>query len=345
MAKKRFDFAKANSGIFEGEERNLTNEVIGIFNDVSQNATNVETVSMLHISKLIPNERNNLVYDLDKLDALARDIAERGIQQPILVRQKPDGNFLITSGHRRYEAAKIAQEKYGFTSERLPCIIRDNIKDDIDEREALIFDNNQRDKSDYNRMMEIVEIRACGEARRERGEDIPNIREYIMQKLEIGTAEISRFERIHKSLCEELMQDFREKRISVHVAHEVAKLSVESQQYISAHWNREEAPQLTYPLMTKLVEDFNKAPDSVEKKPAIVKKQSIKYTSIEEGFEDLLYRMGAIQKSVSVYANSLEEKEKKILLRSANRILKEIDELNETIHGFGIMGANIGGEE
>lgn len=338
-SRKNIDFKSANSGLFQGETHNLTESVINIFNEQSQNAKEVETVSMILSSRLIQNQRNSIVYDVDKLDSLARDIAARGIQQPLLVRQRPDGTYLITSGHRRYLAAMLAGEKYHFDCERLPCIIRDNIKDEIDEREALIFDNNQRDKSDYNRMMEIVEIRACGEARRERGEDIPNIREYIMQKLEIGTAEISRFERIYKSLSSDLKKDFREKRISVNVAHEISKLTPEVQQYIHEKWNRDTAPQLTYPMMTKLVEEYSRPAIEEPVSDTIITKTVTKYTSLSDGFFDLTSRMKAISSSISLQTDTISDKNKKVLLRRANKLLKELDELGDMLKNLGINTA------
>lgn len=338
-SRKKVDFTKANSGLFAGEAKSISSDDIGILNEESKKVSSVETVSMIHHTKLVPNAKNNKVYDVNKLDSLARDIAKRGIQEPLIVRQRPDGLYLITAGHRRFKASLLAMEQYGFKEERLPCIVRNNVKDEIDEREALILDNIQRDKTDFNRMMEIVEIRACGEERRNRGENIPNIRDYIMDTLDVGTAEISRFERIFHSLVPELMKDFREERISVNVAYEVAKLDAAVQKHVNDGWDREKTPQLTYPIMTKLVEGYGKDKDADKEDasaPEIPKAASIKYKTVNEGMTDLKSRIAEIDSTFVASGVELDKKSQKMLIRKANKLAKELEEFKLLMHAMGL---------
>lgn len=255
MAKKNtVNFGGSMGAMFSPSSDKPNEPNIGILNDVSKEQVSGERVSKIKRSKIVKNVRNEAIYDVKELDALARDIAERGIQQPLLLRLRPDGKYVITSGHRRFVANDIAIEKYGYDGEYLPCIVRDNIADSIEEREALILDNLQRDKSDFNRMMEIVEMRQCAEERRERGENIVNIRHYLMDRLGVSNSEISRFERIHSSLIPDLMTLFRAERISTNVAHEIAKLDEAAQSYIFENWDSSNASEdLAFPIMTKLV--------------------------------------------------------------------------------------------
>lgn len=48
------------------------------------------------------------VFDEERLDELARSIAERGIIQPIIAELQSDGTYLIIAGERRYRAAQRA---------------------------------------------------------------------------------------------------------------------------------------------------------------------------------------------------------------------------------------------
>ncbi len=258
MAKKNtVNFGDSMGAMFSPKNEKPSEPNIGILNDVSKEQVSGERVSKIKRSKIVKNSRNEEIYDVKELDALAKDISERGIQQPLLLRLRPDGKYVITSGHRRYVANDIAIEKYGYDGEYLPCIVRDNIADSIEEREALILDNLQRDKSDFNRMMEIVEMRQCAEERRERGENIVNIRHYLMDRLGVSNSEISRFERIHSSLVPDLMTLFRAERISTNVAHEIAKLDEAAQNYIYENWDSSnESEDLAFPIMTKLVTEY-----------------------------------------------------------------------------------------
>ncbi len=66
-------------------------------------------------------------YTQEKLDALRRDIIERGVIQPLIVRPLGEHRYQIISGHNRRTAAVAA----GYTV--LPCVIRS-----LDDDEAVL---------------------------------------------------------------------------------------------------------------------------------------------------------------------------------------------------------------
>lgn len=70
-----------------------------------------ETVSVINVPliRLKPNpDQPRKVFDQEALEELARSIEERGIIQPILAEEEPDGSYLIVAGERRYRAAQLA---------------------------------------------------------------------------------------------------------------------------------------------------------------------------------------------------------------------------------------------
>ena len=317
---------------------------IGILNETSKNVSNGNRVQMLTVNKLIPNEKNNNIYDITDLEALAKDISERGIQQPLIVRLRPDGKYTIVSGHRRLAAYNLAVTKFGYNNgECLPCLLQNDIHSDLEEREALILNNLQRDKSDFNRMMEIVEMRKCAEERRDLGEKIENIRIYIMNKLGVSNSEISRFEKIYSSLISPLMESFRNQLIATNVAFQIAKLEENAQQYIHEHWDRKKDDgMLTFPAMKALLKEFNESEEidshDVPEPQEIIEEswaKEIKYENIETGISQIAEQFSDLTTIKGSFEN-LSQGAKNKLLRRLNKIQKELSSMQQELTKHGI---------
>lgn len=337
MAKKNtVNFGDKMGAMFSPKPDVREEPNIGILNDVSKEQVSGERIMKINRAKIVKNARNEVVYDVKELDALAKDISERGIQQPLLLRLRPDGTYVITSGHRRFAANDIAIEKYKYDGEYLPCIIRDNISDSIEEREALILDNLQRDKTDYNRMMEIVEMRQCAEERRERGETIVNIRNYLMERLGVSNSEISRFERIHTSLIPELMELFHAERIATNVAHEIAKLDEAAQKYIFQHWDSSnESDVLAFPTMTKLVaayqQSLTESSEPVTAKQKTTELSHAQFSSVNEGITEMEGCCKELFSQIRAVGKFKDPKQEKRVLREINKLYSNIIHLQDEI--------------
>jgi ParB family chromosome partitioning protein len=102
-----------------------------------QQAENRGGVREVEISRIRRNpEQPRLHFDEQALDELAQSIRERGVLQPILLRDAGDG-FMIVAGERRWRAAQRAQ------LHTIPAIVRD-----IDETtiaELALIENIQRE--------------------------------------------------------------------------------------------------------------------------------------------------------------------------------------------------------
>lgn len=349
MAKKNsIDFSNAMGAMFSQAAPGSEEPNIEILNETSKEQITGERVTKINRAKIVKSSRNEVVYDVKELDALAKDISERGIQQPLLLRQRPDGKYVIISGHRRYAANDIAIESYGYDGEYLPCIVRDNISDNIEEREALILDNLQRDKTDFNRMMEIVEMRQCAEARRERGETIVNIRQYLMERLGVSNSEISRFERIHSSLIPELMALFRAERIATNVAHEIAKLDEPAQKYIFDHWDSSDPTEaLAFPVMSKLAAQYQL---SLSGQPAASGSEhresgsANRLTSINDGIKTIDDCYKAFISDIRSAGSIEDPRQEKRMLRQINRLYSDLLALQDELKTLSSAKEKTGGE-
>lgn len=103
-------------GALLGDDAFLLND------DLSENTSkeSKNTPQKILLSLLSPSVfQPRLDFNQEALDALAVSIKEKGVLQPLLVREKNDGTYEIIAGERRYRAAKQA----GLTE--VPVIIKD----------------------------------------------------------------------------------------------------------------------------------------------------------------------------------------------------------------------------
>ncbi len=111
---------------------------------------------VIPIEKIMPNpDQPRRDFDQDDLRELADSIREKGIIQPLIVREKPDKSdgYEIVAGERRWRAAQMAQ------LHEVPVIIRDY--SDAEVLEIAIIENIQRadlnpveEASGYRQLME-----------------------------------------------------------------------------------------------------------------------------------------------------------------------------------------------
>ena len=85
----------------------------------------------------------------DDLDDLASSIKEKGVIQPLIVREMPNGKFQIVAGERRWRASQMAN------LHELPVVVREF--SDAEVLEVAIIENIQR--ADLNPMEEAVGYR------------------------------------------------------------------------------------------------------------------------------------------------------------------------------------------
>lgn len=103
--------------------------------------------SLIPIEKIFSNpDQPRRSFDKDALSELAASIAEKGIIQPLILRERTaeHGTYEIVAGERRWRASQLAK------LHEVPAIIRDF--DDTEVLEIAIIENIQR--SDLNPMEE-----------------------------------------------------------------------------------------------------------------------------------------------------------------------------------------------
>jgi len=75
-------------------------------------------------------------FDKEKLYELSQSISKNGLIQPIIIRPKNDGGYLIVAGERRWRASQEANLK------TIPCLM---LPADLDQDEISLIENIQRE--------------------------------------------------------------------------------------------------------------------------------------------------------------------------------------------------------
>lgn len=192
-----------------------------------------EKVFKVDVYNLIPSKEN--FYHVD--DTLKRSIEMVGFLQPCLVKKSRGRKYRVIAGHRRRLAAMALTEEGKEQFRYVPCILqKDALKVETEGRSGIIDKltiisaNGFRDKTDFEKMTEIMELKEIAKELKEEYSLPGRVREWQIELTEFlgitGTkaAQIARYEAIYNNLEEELMREFESGRLIFSVAVEVAKM-------------------------------------------------------------------------------------------------------------------------
>ena len=162
--------------------------------------------------------RINEPEDSDALQALARNIATRGVLQPIVVRK--DGNKAqVVAGRRRVRAARIANATILADSKNMVLVPAQRRQGDaLDMVGALVSENEHRQADAFlERATKALKMRTLG----------ANMKE-VAEAFNVQTAAVRRWFRVLE-LDEEILQAIRDGGIAPYAAMELSTLPREQQ--------------------------------------------------------------------------------------------------------------------
>lgn len=191
----------------------------------------------LDLDEIIPSESN--FYNTKNIDRLKQNIALVGVLQPLLVKKQEDGTYLLLAGHRRRLAclALVAEGMEEF--KKVPCILKDtNVVEEkmqtgevnaILEQLTLIFANDFRDKSEWEKMEETLQVeRLISELKKKSGLK-GRVRSILSEYTGIKETQIARYKVISNNLIPELKGLFKRNIMNISVAYELAGLGAKYQ--------------------------------------------------------------------------------------------------------------------
>ena len=180
---------------------------------------------------LVPSEDN--FYSMQELEELQTAIELAGhILSNLIVTPLPDGKYKILSGHRRHAAVgrllAAGKDEYEF----LPCAVEELTDEDRDIREQvlLITANSQREKTAWDKLEEVRQMRDIARRTKQERGIAGRVRDLVAQSLHISSSRIAKYDSILNNLIPSLMEEIKANRLSISTAYDLSGLPADRQQ-------------------------------------------------------------------------------------------------------------------
>ena len=185
-------------------------------------------------AELIPSEDN--FYSVENLEKLKQSIKLLGLLQPLLIEER-DGKDYIIAGHSRQKCCLELVQEGEERFRKVPCVytVKTNLNEtagdqnDILKKIMIIQANTYREKSDWEKMTETLQMEQLVKELREKVELEGQTRQITADLIGTSTGQIGRYRSISTNLSTEFMAEFKESKINVSVAAELAGLALEYQ--------------------------------------------------------------------------------------------------------------------
>ncbi|MCI8837521.1 MAG: ParB N-terminal domain-containing protein [Hungatella sp.] len=179
-------------------------------------------IMMIDVNDLLPSKENFYLVD----DKLKQSIEVAGVLQPLLVNRPENGKYKVLAGHRRRLAVLALLEEGKEERRYMPCVYKE---DDVADRLAIIMANGFRNKTDWERMMEVVEAEKLTRELKKEHNLAGKTRELLAQITGVSETQIGRYKAIYSNLDKGLMKKFKEGVLGFSVVSELCGLPREWQ--------------------------------------------------------------------------------------------------------------------
>ena len=176
---------------------------------------------------LIPSDDN--FYSTEDTKKLKQSIKCLGILQPLLIENR-DGKDYIIAGHSRRKCCLELIEEGEERFRKVPCVYKPKIElpgeeDEIIRKILIIQSNTYREKSDWEKMMESLKMESLVKELREKTELEGKTREIVSDLIGVSSTQIGRYHSISSNLSERLMEAFKQSKLNISTAAELAGLN------------------------------------------------------------------------------------------------------------------------
>ena len=232
----------------------------------------------IDMDHLRPNKRNEYkMTDIENLGAMIK--LSGGILQNLIVRpDEEEGYYIITTGERRWRAARLLRDQGEYPEEfhnTVPCTVSDPEKINLPlDREAkedfsILVTNQYRDKTDGEMFMEIRKWKEIiGKLRRAGVEYLPagyndgegeelqikgkKTRDLVAAQLGVSDRQVTRFEGVEKHGSDKLLDMLMADEMNLSAAETLAKLHKKEQEKIIEQIQKEKPGNVTKAVKEKV---------------------------------------------------------------------------------------------
>lgn len=177
----------------------------------------------LPINRIFPYPNQPFeTYDTQRISELADDIRIRGLDNPLIVRKMPDGNYQIIAGHNRFLAIK----QLGWT--RVPVSVKE-----LSHSEAAIYlvQSNLLQRTNIKESEKVKAYALRAKALKKQGQKLDSKYssiDIISQSESIKPRTLSRYITC-AALNQDLLDLMDQKKISLNIGEQLSKLNNEQQ--------------------------------------------------------------------------------------------------------------------
>ena len=182
-----------------------------------------KNITELPINRIFPYPNQPFeTYDSQRISELADDIRIRGLDNPLIVRKMPDGNYQIIAGHNRFLAIK----QLGWT--RVPVSIKE-----LSDSEAAIYlvQSNLLQRTNIKESEKVKAYSLRAKALKKQGQKLDSKYssiDIISQSESIKPRTLSRYITC-AALNQDLLDLMDQKKISLNIGEQLSKLNNEQQ--------------------------------------------------------------------------------------------------------------------
>ena len=208
--------------------------------DVLKNVPNVDTgreqIVYLPLSQI--DEDPNNFYLLTDVPQLADNISLCGLQQPIRVRQKEDGRYIIVSGHRRRAALEMLVADGYDQWKEAPCIVeRDAVSPSLQQLRLIYANASTRKMSPAETATQAEQVADLLYKLKEEGYEFPGrMRDHVAEAMNISKSKLARLKVIRENLDESWVDAWEESLINESVAYNLAQMPRQWQRILHTVW-------------------------------------------------------------------------------------------------------------
>ena len=207
-----------------------------VLKDVSDSGTGREQIEYISLS-LIDEDPNNF-YQLTDIPLLADNISLCGLQQPIRVRQKKDGRYIIVSGHRRRAALDMLVADGYEQWKEAPCIVeRDSISPTLQQLRLIYANANTRKMSNAELGEQAEQVEKLLYQLKEEGYDFPGrMRDHVAEAVGASKSKLARLKVIRENLAVCWADAYKDGTLTESQAYALAQMPQFWQSIIKDNW-------------------------------------------------------------------------------------------------------------
>ena len=207
-----------------------------VLKDVSDSDTGREQIQYIPLNQI--DEDPNNFYQLTDIAQLADNISLCGLQQPIRVRQKEDGRYIIVSGHRRRAALEMLVADGYEKWQEAPCIVeKDEVSPALQQLRLIYANANTRKMTAAEISEQAQQVEKLLYQLKEEGFDFPGrMRDHVAEAVGASKSKLARLKVIRENLDDSWVVAWKDGSLTESQAYALAQMPPFWQSIVKEKW-------------------------------------------------------------------------------------------------------------